>query len=143
MSRILDQQWSYSGNPNDSEKDAVRFLIGDTNSKDKQITDCEIEYYLQQEGSVLEAAICCVQGLIALYARDFDNELKTMSAQVTANYREMLKSLKQKRTNNIDLIYAGGLTCSDKNIDRKNPDMVQPMFTRHTGDNFRDGTDYT
>jgi len=142
MPREITGQWSYSGNPKGNEVDAVRFLIGDTNPKDKQISNCEIEFQLDEQGSVLEAAICCVQGLIALYARDFDDNLKTKSAQVTANYREMLKTLEEKRNSNLDPIYVGGISESDKAINEADEDRVKPMFTRHTGDNYRDQIEY-
>ncbi len=134
--------WSYGNDPITNQIDAVRYLIGDTNSNDKQLSDCEIKFNLSSSGNVLEAAICAVQSLIALYARDFDNKSKSMSAQVTANYREMLKTLQEKRSNNMAPIYSGGLTKSDKQINEKNSDVVQPIFTREIDDNRRDGREY-
>jgi hypothetical protein len=38
--------WSYSGNPADSPKDEVRFLVGDTNRDDQILSDEEIAYLL-------------------------------------------------------------------------------------------------
>jgi hypothetical protein len=134
--------WSYGNDPLKNDVDAVRFSIGDTYPDDKQISDCEIKFLLSKEGNVLEASICAVQSLIALYARDFDNKSKSMSAQVTANYRLMLASLKEKRSNNLSPIYAGGLTISDKKTNEENSDVVQPMFTRELDDNRRDGRQY-
>lgn len=40
--------WNYSGNPKDSELDEYRFIIGDTDPKDKLLLDAEIEYILEE-----------------------------------------------------------------------------------------------
>lgn len=42
--------WSYTGNPADSEKDAVRFLIGDTDTTDQLLSDEEINYVITEAG---------------------------------------------------------------------------------------------
>lgn len=42
--------WTYSGNPADSEKDAVRFLIGDTDTNDQLLSDAEINYVIVESG---------------------------------------------------------------------------------------------
>jgi hypothetical protein len=143
MAREEISNWTYGNNPSDSSRDAVRYLIGDTNAEDKQLSDCEIQFNIDSEGSVLEAAICAVTSLIAYYARDFDNKSKSMSAQVTENYTNLLKTLKEKRSNNLVPIYSGGLTKSDKANDRENTDAVQPMFTRDIDDNRRDGKEFS
>ena len=49
--------WSYSGNPASSEKDAVRFLIGDTDTTDQLLSDAEINYVIAESGgSIYQAA---------------------------------------------------------------------------------------
>lgn len=42
--------WTYSGNPASSEKDAVRFLIGDTDTSDQLLSDAEINYVIVESG---------------------------------------------------------------------------------------------
>jgi hypothetical protein len=62
--------FSYSGNPKlggDVEK--VRFLIGDTNSKDPLLQDEEIEYLIETEGSVNKAAIAAAEAIAAQSAK--------------------------------------------------------------------------
>lgn len=44
--------WSYSGDPADSDLDAVRFYVQDTDSADKLISDEEIEFIIAQWGAV-------------------------------------------------------------------------------------------
>lgn len=49
--------WSYSGNPADSTKDTVRFLIGDVEADDPLLSDEEIAYVISESGgSVYQAA---------------------------------------------------------------------------------------
>lgn len=36
--------WTYSGSPGDSTKDAIRFLVGDTDTNNQLVTNEEIEY---------------------------------------------------------------------------------------------------
>lgn len=43
--------WSYSGNPGSSEKDAVRFLVGDTDTDDQLLSDEEIAWVIVQAGA--------------------------------------------------------------------------------------------
>jgi len=43
--------WSYSGNPNDSEIDRYRFLIGDTDESAPIMQDEEIQFLIDQYGS--------------------------------------------------------------------------------------------
>lgn len=45
--------WSYSGNPADSDKDEVRFLVGDTDKSDQVLSDEEINYFVTRFPSTL------------------------------------------------------------------------------------------
>ena len=40
--------WSYSGDPANSTNDSIRFLIGDTDTNDRLITNEEIAYIVTQ-----------------------------------------------------------------------------------------------
>lgn len=53
--------WSYSGNPAASAKDKVRFLCGDTDTTNQQITDEEIAFLLTEWNSdaYMAAAFAC------------------------------------------------------------------------------------
>jgi len=49
--------WSYTGNPADSMKDAVRFLINDTDTNDQLLSNEEIQWCISQAGdSVYQSA---------------------------------------------------------------------------------------
>ena len=62
--------WSYSGNPADSEKDAVRFLIGDTDTDDQLLSDAEINYVIVESGgSIYQAAHDAAYAIAGKFSR--------------------------------------------------------------------------
>lgn len=62
--------WSYSGNPADSEKDAVRFLIGDTDANDELLSDEEIDYVIVESGgSKYQAAHDAAYAIASKFSR--------------------------------------------------------------------------
>ena len=48
--------WTYTGDPNVSDRDKIRFLIGDTDTNDQLVNDEEIEWALTEAGSIYQAA---------------------------------------------------------------------------------------
>lgn len=57
---IVGGTWTYSGNPATDQKDAVRFLIGDTDGARQLISDEEILWAISDTGDrYLAAAACC------------------------------------------------------------------------------------
>lgn len=53
--------WTYSGNPSSATKDKVRFLCGDTDPSNQQITDEEIAFLLSEWNgdAYVSAAFAC------------------------------------------------------------------------------------
>lgn len=54
--------WTYTGDPNVSDRDKIRFLIGDTDTNDQLVNDEEIQWALDEAGSIYQAAhdLCTV-----------------------------------------------------------------------------------
>ena len=46
MSFVGEENWTYSGDPTDSDRDAVRFEVGDTDENDRLLSDGEVTYCL-------------------------------------------------------------------------------------------------
>lgn len=135
---ILD--WSYSHDPATSDKDAVRFLIGDTNSDDKLLSDAEVTYTLSTEGSVLQAAINCLQNLIVVFSRQVDGSKKEGSqalSQKVQSFRTALDSLLERQAMGALNIFAGGISRTQKSTECSDTDRVPPVFTKQMFDNPR------
>jgi hypothetical protein len=63
-------EWSYSGDPSARPVDTVRFLIGDTDSTDKQLSDAELAWYLvQTDGNVYQAGARACEQVAAKFSR--------------------------------------------------------------------------
>lgn len=127
--------WSYSGNPGGSDLDLVRFLIGDTDTNDQQLTDEEINYLLTAYGSPQPAALAAIDGLISKFSRYANQRTGDISVdwgKIVENYRELARTIRRQMK---VAPYAGGITISDKEIDEENEDLVQPAFARGFMDN--------
>jgi len=129
--------WTYSGNPAASPTDSVRFLLGDTDSKDKQLLDAEIAWLLSENSSsVYYAAAQGAQQLAAKYGRLVDQSIGDLSisySQRQKAYTDLAVKLRMQATTKGGLglatPYAGGIRRSDKEIDETDTDRVKPAFT--------------
>lgn len=127
--------WTYTGNPADSDRDAVRFLIGDTDTTDEQLQDAEIDWLLTEQGSVYGAAIESARALSAKYARQVTKsvgDLKLQASDKAAHYRALVEDLeKASATSNlVPIPFAGGISVDDKNTREDETDRVEPRFHR-------------
>lgn len=81
--------WTYSGDPENSDRDAVRFRIGDTDPNDPGLTDAEVDYLLVLRGSVGAAALAGATQLAVRYAR-LATEVRRGSLRIS--YRDRAES---------------------------------------------------
>lgn len=136
--------WSYSGRPGSSNKDTVRFLIGDTNPKDKLLDDCEIEYLISSEGTPERAAICAAETIAAMFSRDFDGKSnRTTSSKIAEQYHKLSKRLRAKYAHRPFVPFVGGLKNSDKKTHEADGSTVSPFFDRDLHDSVDDSVDNT
>lgn len=62
--------WTYSGDPATSDRDKVRFLIGDTDSTDQLLQDAEIAYVITEAGgSIYQAAHDAAYAVASKFSR--------------------------------------------------------------------------
>ncbi|GIV81724.1 MAG: hypothetical protein KatS3mg051_1188 [Anaerolineae bacterium] len=124
--------WTYSGDPAASSRDAVRFLIGDTDTNDQQITDEEIAWLLAQNGNTYVAAAAACESIAAKYARNVDasvDSARVDASQRQAHYLALAKKLRS-RAAYAAVPFAGGISESDKDTREDDTDRVEPAFTR-------------
>jgi hypothetical protein len=75
--------WTYTGNPGDSALDEVRFLIQDTNTNDRLLTNEEINYLIDSYGDPYSAAVAAVVSLIGQAARSEEESKKVGDLSLT------------------------------------------------------------
>tara|TARA_R100001143_G_scaffold57840_1_gene55326 strand:- start:298 stop:693 length:396 start_codon:yes stop_codon:yes gene_type:complete len=123
--------WTYNPASIGTDLAKVRLLIGDTDTNDQQMTDEEIQFFIDGEETIYMAAYRCALSLVAKFARMVDKEmgdLKLLAAQRHRHYLQLAETLKQK--NVPGLPSAGGIYQSEKDTLNDNTDMVKPFFKR-------------
>lgn len=122
--------WSYSGDPSTSEKDAVRFEIGDVDVNDQLVSDEEIQYLLTTEDSIVGAAALCCDKIAARFARDVDKKIEGTSVSASQryeHYRSLAQHLRSRLTRS-GTPYSGNLHAADGESDKANSSLKQPSF---------------
>lgn len=127
------QDWSY-GSPVTGLPDQVRFLIGDIDECDTQLTDSEIGWLLSQSGqNPYRAAISGCRRLASLYARKITTAgggISKSFSDLSKHYADLACSLRTEMAqNSAPLPYVGGISRSQKVAFQQNPDLVPPSFT--------------
>ncbi|MGH9202204.1 MAG: hypothetical protein ACRD2A_13325 [Vicinamibacterales bacterium] len=120
--------WSYSQDPTQSTRDAVRFLVGDTDENDPQLQNEEIDYLITKYVVAELAATQAARTLAARYSRYADRvigELRISYSQRAANYRELVITLTElaSTAGGVPRPYAGGIRVSDKDVDEADTDV--------------------
>lgn len=122
--------WTYSGDPAANDRDAVRWLSGDTDTADRLVTDEEIAFALAEHPTqALAAAVVC-EAIAAKFAREADRRVGDVSlsaSQKAKAYRERAEELRANATI-LAVPSFGGLTISGKEALDEDTDAVQPSF---------------
>jgi len=136
--------WTYSGNPASSDRDAVRFEIQDTDQSTPLVSDEEIDYALDQEGSVLAAAARCCEALARRFGSQADlsitsagDSVKRSYAARATNYMALAERLRARVGSSTGTPWYGGGSKAGKAALRNDPDRVQPAFRRGQFDSGR------
>lgn len=134
-------EWSYTGNPASSNRDAVRSLIGDIDPSEAQVSNQEIDWSLTQESGVYSAAARCCEMIAAYYARKITVSTGGQNSTITENWGELFEHYRdlgaQLRTqasttegSSGGSVYCGGISIADKQSNEGDSDRVPPMFHR-------------
>lgn len=131
--------WSYSGDPGSSNLDHVRFLLGDTNSSDPQLSNEEINFLLSENSdNVYAAATMGARALVSKFSRMVDKEigdLKYKYSDLVKHYISLIDQWKRKAALSNITITAGGVFKSTGEADRSNSAILQPDFVSDQFDN--------
>lgn len=121
--------WTYAGDPSMSDRDAVRFLVGDTDTDDQLVTDEEIAWQLTEEADVYGAASTVAFAIAGRFARKADKsvgDLRVSFSQQVQQYRELAITLRQRQGQSLAEPYAGGISISGKRTVENDTDRVRP-----------------
>jgi len=122
--------FTYGGDPSNSNREAVRFWCGDTDSSDQLLADAEIDYILTLESKVIQAAATACEMIASKFAREADTKngaLSVKASQRAAAYEKRASLLRSKTNREVE-VFAGGLTVSGKDSLNESTTAVQPGF---------------
>lgn len=135
--------WTYSGLPGTTgkEADTIRFLIGDTNPQDQQVSDEEIAFALTQESNLYKVAAVVLRAMQARFAREADcsvGDVSKSSSQIAKALAEKAKEYDKyaddKSKGNIRM-FVGGISWAEKHNLDEDSDAVRPEL-RIRNDDF-------
>jgi hypothetical protein len=142
--------WTYSGDPASSALDAIRFLVGDTDTTDQLLSDEEIAWInYEQSGSSVSTtdlyysahyACHAIGAKLARLADTNIGDLRITLSQKAQGYRALATDLMvHANRQNAPIPYAGGISVSDKQIDLENSDLDRTYFKSGQFQDVRDG----
>jgi hypothetical protein len=144
--------WSYNENDlgttsTSSRLNAVRLLIGDTDTDDRQIENEEIVFALNQAGNnIYFAASWSAKSIAAKFSRmvthDLDGALRADYSNLQAHYFTLAENLEYqgKKTGALVGARAGGVNKTTVDSVRSDTNRVKPSFRR---DKFKNPPDYS
>lgn len=128
----------YGNDPGHDPLDHVRFLVGDTSTSTPDLSDEEVAFLLDTEGSPTRAAARAAETLSARYSKTA-SEKRVGPLTIIQGTRAMSKSMEFGRLAKLlwaraasgdSTPYAGGTSLNDKSIRQTDPDRVKPSFSR-------------
>lgn len=136
--------WTYSGDPQASPKDALRFAVGDTRQLRALLTDEEVLACLAQAaGSVTAASVLACRAIVFQLARKRNESVGSVSIQYAQEYdhfQAMLGNLEaQGGLFGAFTVYAGGTSQNDSDQILADRDRIPPDFERDRRRPLRSG----
>lgn len=130
--------WFYSGDPSSSNRDWVRWRIGDVNATDQLVSDQEIAAAVTEYGSKQMAAARVCEAIAAEFSREADVTLADGSgasrsrslSQKASAYMKLARDIARGVTASIAAPFVGGISIANKDTYDTDSDRVDPAFTR-------------
>lgn len=130
-------KFTYRGDPSLSTRDAVRFLLGDTNRKRPLLDDREIDFAISRQGNELLAAALCADTLQGKFSSEANITVGGVSksfGSIAAAFADNAKRLRREASKSA-VPRAPALSISEKRAADLQTDDVQPEFRIGLGDN--------
>jgi hypothetical protein len=124
-----------------TNKDKVRFRIGDTDSNRPLLSDEEINAVLASKPAVLPSSIECVEAILAKIARDVDRNaagITSSRSQAYNHYLELRNKLGREMLTESEM-FVGGLSKAAKQAFEDESDFIKPSFDIGQFDNPQAG----
>ena len=122
--------WSYDDTLTE-DRDKVRFYVQDVDTNEQLLSDEEIAFLLESEGTVRAAAIVAAETLAGKFARFADSAVGDLSISYSQKHTQYLALANRLRRSlalsAVPLV--GGTSVSRKQTVEEDTDRVEPAFT--------------
>ena len=132
--------WSYNENLT-TDRDKVRFRIGDTDTDDQLLSNETIDALLVIRNDVVLASIDSVQAILAKFAREIDRQALGLGgprSQKTTHYENLLKILRAEADKGATGVFYGGATIAEKDDALADTTKPRPPFRLNQFNNLED-----
>ncbi len=132
--------WSYNENLS-TDRDKVRFRIGDTDTDDQLLSNETIDALLVIRNDVVLASIDSVQAILAKFAREIDRQALGLGgprSQKTTHYENLLKILRAEADKGATGVFYGGATIAEKEDALADTTKPRPPFRLDQFNNLED-----
>ena len=132
--------WSYNENLS-TDRDKVRFRIGDTDTDDQLLSNETIDALLVIRNDVVLASIDSVQAILAKFAIEIDRQALGLGgprSQKTTHYENLLKILRAEADKGATGVFYGGATIAEKEDALADTTKPRPPFRLDQFNNLED-----
>lgn len=122
--------WSYSPALS-TEKDQVRYLIGDTDMTDQLLSDEELAFSLTRASTLDGAAADAAQAIAAKFARMVDRTVGPLSIRYSEkqqHYELLAERLYGQRGSLLSVPTAGGISVAERDLALADEDRPRDLF---------------
>jgi len=133
----VSPRFSYAGDPSASPRDAVRFLVGDTNPLRPLLDDREVDYAISENPNQSLAAALLAEHLFGRFAAQADITV----GPVSKSFSKVAELFKQKADQLKDDAYRGAIPSfpaiyvADKSALEQDSSLTKPSFRVGLSDN--------
>jgi len=132
--------FTYSGDPANSNRDAVRFLIQDTDQADYFLEDAELDWLISEESTVKAAASRAAKAIATQFARLADTDIESVSVKYSQKQRQYLQmatrlEIEAASGSGVASPDVNGVSISDMESVREDDDRPNDRFYRGQFDN--------
>jgi len=132
---------TYTNNPENSQLDAVRMLIGDTNAASARLSDEEIQYFINTAGNLYLAAAYAVEAIMSVEGGGVtskqvgDLKITYGGSGGASGLAALAKTLRLRAARTSGNPFAGGISEGDRDTIESDTDRSKPAFTVGDTDN--------
>lgn len=125
--------WTYGGDPSANDRDAVRFLLGDTDINNQLVQDEEIDWLISQHEDIYWAAAGAAETLSSKYSSAADSKSAdglSISNNLSQKYTDLASRLRilAASRRRLGKPYAGGLSRKERQLDDADHDLYHGHF---------------